>query len=203
VRLQRWEGATFSEAERVRTASGVEAVEDAVLPFLLESGPPTGHPAGRPPIVGWCCFDARAEVVRSSDVGLAGLTDEAAERLRHAVRGLDRRAAPPGTVEEHSLGRVPSGDLSAWLAPTDCMTRVAAVAWLGLERTTAADGALEGLTARQREEATLLLSSRSYGEIGAALGISENTVGRHASAIYRRLGVSGRLELLVGRGRRS
>jgi DNA-binding CsgD family transcriptional regulator len=52
----------------------------------------------------------------------------------------------------------------------------------------------DGLTPRQRESLALLAAGlRSY-EIGARLGISEATVKSHLQQIYRRLGVTNRVE---------
>lgn len=53
---------------------------------------------------------------------------------------------------------------------------------------------IDALTLRQRETLALLATGlRSY-EIAARLGISEATVKSHVMRIYRRLGVSNRVE---------
>lgn len=49
-----------------------------------------------------------------------------------------------------------------------------------------------GLTARQVEVMRLVAQGRTDRQIAAALGLSEETVGRHLSAIFRTLGVASR-----------
>jgi DNA-binding NarL/FixJ family response regulator len=49
-----------------------------------------------------------------------------------------------------------------------------------------------GLTARQSEVLRLVAQGRSDRQIATALGLSEETVGRHLSAVFRVLGVSSR-----------
>jgi DNA-binding CsgD family transcriptional regulator len=53
-----------------------------------------------------------------------------------------------------------------------------------------------GFTDRERELVPLLLEGLSNDEIGARLFISSHTVKNHITAIYRKAGVSNRLELL-------
>lgn len=53
-----------------------------------------------------------------------------------------------------------------------------------------------GLTDREAEVLRLLLAGRSRARIAQGLGISENTVNSHALALYRKLGVHNRQELL-------
>jgi DNA-binding CsgD family transcriptional regulator len=52
------------------------------------------------------------------------------------------------------------------------------------------------LTERERDVLTALLRRLTYKEIAEQLFISPLTVKRHASSIYRKLGVSGRFEAL-------
>jgi DNA-binding NarL/FixJ family response regulator len=49
-----------------------------------------------------------------------------------------------------------------------------------------------GLTAREREVLGALVRGLTNDEIAGELGISVNTVERHASSIYRKLDVPGR-----------
>ncbi len=49
-----------------------------------------------------------------------------------------------------------------------------------------------GLTPREREVLGALVRGLTNDEVAAALGISVNTVERHASSIYRKLDVPGR-----------
>jgi signal transduction histidine kinase/DNA-binding NarL/FixJ family response regulator len=54
----------------------------------------------------------------------------------------------------------------------------------------------KGLSAREREIARLILTGRSDKEIASSLGLSQSTVQNHNGNLYRKLGVSGRVELL-------
>ena len=53
------------------------------------------------------------------------------------------------------------------------------------------------LTDRQRDLADLAALGLSDKEIGSRLGISDHTVGNHFRAIYSRLGVSKRSQLVA------
>ena len=57
-------------------------------------------------------------------------------------------------------------------------------------------GEEEGLSTRQRQVLNLLAGGRSDKEIAKRLGISRSAVKHHCSAVYRKLGISGRTELL-------
>ncbi len=56
--------------------------------------------------------------------------------------------------------------------------------------------ALETLTTREREVLDLLLLGARVAQAADALGISANTVRNHLKAIYRKLGVASRIELM-------
>jgi DNA-binding NarL/FixJ family response regulator len=61
-----------------------------------------------------------------------------------------------------------------------------------------ADGAvLDGLTRRQIEVARAAVSGLSNKELAQRLGVSEGTIKNHLHAIYERLGLDGRLALLL------
>jgi DNA-binding CsgD family transcriptional regulator len=51
------------------------------------------------------------------------------------------------------------------------------------------------LTPRERQIAELVLAGRSNREAGAALGLSERTVGNHLQSVFNRLGIGSRREL--------
>jgi two-component system response regulator DegU len=53
------------------------------------------------------------------------------------------------------------------------------------------------LTAREMDVLRLIVEARTNGEIGVALGISEKTVEKHLDTIFRKLGVSSRVEAAV------
>jgi len=60
---------------------------------------------------------------------------------------------------------------------------------------------LDALAPRQRQIAQHLSEGKTYKEIAQDLGLSASTVTNHANAIYRKLGVSGKVQLvnLIGR----
>lgn len=64
----------------------------------------------------------------------------------------------------------------------------------------AAHSIYASLTPRERDVLKEMLDGQSDKEIAAALALSRYTVSQHAHSIYRKLGVSGRKELLA-RGR--
>jgi len=54
-----------------------------------------------------------------------------------------------------------------------------------------------GLTRRERELAAEILKGRSNKAIAALFGVREQTVRNQLTTLYRKLGVSSRLELAV------
>ena len=57
------------------------------------------------------------------------------------------------------------------------------------------EGALPGLTKREREILTHIVAGRTYGEIARALFLSEKTVSSHVSNILRKTGSANRVDL--------
>ena len=55
--------------------------------------------------------------------------------------------------------------------------------------------AADELTAREREIARAFALGENYREIGARFSLSPNTVRRHLSNIYEKLGISSKAEL--------
>ena len=69
----------------------------------------------------------------------------------------------------------------------------------GLRRDESGQLAIERseLTEREREIVALIAEGLSNQQIGLRLFISENTVKKHAKAIYRKLGISNRHQLMA------
>ena len=53
------------------------------------------------------------------------------------------------------------------------------------------------LTRRERGVLSMLAEGHSYSEVGASLGVSENTVRSHVRSIYEKLGVSSKTEAVM------
>ncbi|HSQ28855.1 MAG TPA: helix-turn-helix transcriptional regulator, partial [Gemmatimonadaceae bacterium] len=54
-----------------------------------------------------------------------------------------------------------------------------------------------GLTTREREIVELVLADLKESAMGAELGISPHTVHTHLERVYRKVGVRGRVQLVV------
>jgi DNA-binding NarL/FixJ family response regulator len=113
--------------------------------------------------------------------------DEAA--LRAGARGLVHKDASPDLLVQ-AIGVVAAGGL--WFDP-----RVLEAASRPGEPADPTSGRLASLTPREREIVMLIGEGLRNEEAGRRLGISEKTVRNHLTAIFDKLGVSGRLELLV------
>jgi DNA-binding NarL/FixJ family response regulator len=114
--------------------------------------------------------------------------DEAA--LRGGARGLILKDASP-EVLLRAIRTVAEGDLWFDRAVLDTLRS---------ERPPAAGSvppSAQGLTAREREIVELVTEGLRNEEVARRLGISEKTVRNHLTAIFDKLGVSGRLELLA------
>jgi DNA-binding NarL/FixJ family response regulator len=75
----------------------------------------------------------------------------------------------------------------------EAMTRVVASG----RPSAATDDRAASLTAREREVVRMIASGLRNRDIGERLSISENTVKVHLHNIYEKLGVEGRMELLL------
>ena len=113
---------------------------------------------------------ARAELVAARALEAVGLTADARRRLIHA-RGQFAASGAEGLRQkaERALSRLAD-------APTG-------------------EGALAGLTTRQREVSLLIATGITNAEIAERLGLSVNTVERHVTRILERLGLSSRAAL--------
>lgn len=97
------------------------------------------------------------------------------------LRALDSSPAQPGEVPQ----------------------REASVSHSGGERDVLSTGEWQlvdtelGLTAREREIVELVLADLKESAMGAELGISPHTVHTHLERVYRKVGVRGRVQLVV------
>lgn len=87
--------------------------------------------------------------------------------------------------------------------PGQVMRREAGVSHSGGERDVLSTGEWQlvdtelGLTARESEIVELVLADLKESAMGAELGISPHTVHTHLERVYRKVGVRGRVQLVV------
>lgn len=117
---------------------------------------------------------------------------EAMLALEHGARGYCHALSVPTLLREIALV-VHHGGL--WIG-SELMARVvnAARRKLPPPRT---DACFDGLSVREREVAHEIASGLSNKEIAAKLGITERTVKAHLGAIFEKLGVRDRLQLVL------
>jgi two-component system nitrate/nitrite response regulator NarL len=121
----------------------------------------------------------------------AALQDaEASEIVRLGARGIVLKESPPDSLVD-CVRRVHRGE--QWI-DREVLTR-------GFERALRADTAAQQLddhlTPRELEIVRLAAKGLRNREIGEHLAISEGTVKIHLHNVYEKLGVAGRLELLL------
>lgn len=121
---------------------------------------------------------------------LTALRDRARdeEALRAGARGLVLKDAAPDVLLQ-AIRSIAAGAL--WFDP-----RVLAAARPASSAPAAAKPA-DSLTTREREIVSLVAEGLRNEEVGRRLGITEKTVRNHLTAVFQKLGVSGRLELVV------
>jgi DNA-binding NarL/FixJ family response regulator len=115
--------------------------------------------------------------------------EEVAQAIHKGASGLVLKESAPEQLLE-CVRRVHAGE--RWLDP-EAMTRVVASG----SASSATDNRAASLTAREREVVRMISSGLRNREIGERLSISENTVKVHLHNIYEKLGVEGRMELLL------
>jgi DNA-binding NarL/FixJ family response regulator len=127
---------------------------------------------------------------RSAVLILTALRDRARDEdaLRAGARGLLLKDAPPDVLLS-AIRSVAAGAL--WFDPR------ALAAGVGEPSPTSEPAGIQDLTAREREVVALVAEGMRNEEVGRRLGISEKTVRNHLTAAFQKLGVSGRLELVL------
>jgi DNA-binding NarL/FixJ family response regulator len=116
--------------------------------------------------------------------------EEVGQALQKGTAGLVLKESAPEQLLE-CVRRVHAGE--RWLDP-DAMTRVMQPA---AASNTAAQERAAALTGREREVVRMIAAGLRNRDIGERLSISENTVKVHLHNIYEKLGVEGRMELLL------
>jgi DNA-binding NarL/FixJ family response regulator len=110
------------------------------------------------------------------------------EALRAGARGLVLKSAPPETLLQAIRG-VATGAL--WF-DTSALAHAHAPG-----ASTSSGGKGSSLTAREREIVSLIAEGLRNDEIARRLGITPKTVKNHLTALFEKVGVSSRLELVV------
>jgi DNA-binding NarL/FixJ family response regulator len=116
--------------------------------------------------------------------------DEVIEAVRHGAQGIVLKEADPETLLA-CVRKVHSGQ--QWI-DRETMSRAFGRA---VERETAAREVARVLTPREAQIAALVAEGLRNRAIGERLAISEGTVKIHLHNIYEKLGVEGRLELVL------
>ena len=124
-------------------------------------------------VLGLSSYDDQQFISELLTFGASGylLKDEVPEHILEAVRGV-------------------AGGETGWVS-----RRVAATLSQILQKDQ--DGSTTALTPREIDVLRLLVDAKTNGEIAATMGISEKTVEKHMEAIFRKLGVSSRVEAAV------
>ncbi len=108
------------------------------------------------------------------------------EALRAGARGLVLKSAPPEILLQAIRG-VAAGAL--WF-DTTALARAPGAS-------TSSGGKGSSLTAREREIVSLIAEGLRNDDIARRLGITPKTVKNHLTALFEKVGVSSRLELVV------
>ena len=127
---------------------------------------------------------------RSAILILTALRDRARdeEALRAGARGLLLKDAPPDVLLK-AIRSVAAGAL--WFDPRSLANRQAD------PPSVPEPAGIQDLTARERDVVALVAEGMRNEEVGRRLGISEKTVRNHLTAAFQKMGVSGRLELVL------
>ncbi len=164
----------------------------------LDRGDPAGAlPYARKAVQGWGAVGAPFQLARSR-LGLAraliGVGDAASARVElEAVQpALVRLGAAPAVAEAERIRREHGLEAGRATGPASGAVRATGGDGDAADEPSDANGAPDGLTAREVEVLRLLAGGRSNREIAGALVISEKTVARHLSNIFTKIDVGSR-----------
>jgi DNA-binding NarL/FixJ family response regulator len=142
---------------------------------------------------------ALLDAINSERIGVrtvvltAAISDgEVVQAMQKGIGGLVLKESAPEQLVE-CVRRVHAGE--RWFDP-DAMSRVMQQPPAS-HRDPAAAGKAASLTGREREVVRMIAAGLRNRDIGERLSISENTVKVHLHNIYEKLGVEGRMELLL------
>lgn len=132
-----------------------------------------------------------AATPRSRVLILTALRDEGRDEaaLHAGACGFVHKDAPAEVVVR-AVRAVAAGEL--WFEPSVLETRLSE-----RREPEPPPPGFGSLTGREREVVALVVQGLRNEEIGSRLGINEKTVRNHLTGVFAKLGVSGRLELVV------
>lgn len=126
----------------------------------------------KPAVLGLSSYDDRQFISELLTFGAAGylLKDEVPEQIIEAVRGV--AAGEIGWVSRRVAAKL-----------TQMLRQDQAAGWQ--------------LTSRELDVLRLVVGAKTNGEIAVALGISEKTVEKHLDTMFKKLGVTSRVQAAV------
>lgn len=159
----------------------------------------------RPDVLWWACSPLDAAAVSDAIAACPGtpvvvlspvpLQEDAMHAIALGARGYCHSHAAPALLQQVAVA-VTHGGL--WLGP-ELMSRLMGAAserLMGSASTDAIDG-LEQLTPRERDVALEVARGATNKEAARRLDISERTVKAHLGAVFEKLGVRDRLQLVL------
>lgn len=127
-------------------------------------------------------------------MSLAPSSQEALQALSHGARGYLHAFSPPALLREAALVTRHQG---IWI-PADLLAQVVGNTYRALGAEERLSEELLGiLTERERGVALAVVQGLTNKEIARRLGITERTVKAHLGAIFRKLGVRDRMQLVL------
>lgn len=188
---ERWAESVASHATRVGLRAGEARAARARGEILLAREQPSEAAA----LARGAGADAGAAAIRQEELELGLLKGRARLAAGEREAGVER-------LQE--IGRVAAGARAGAVKDAAARELRRAGTRLSAEARRAGDGAearseggaaIESLTPREREVATLVADGRSNKEVAGALFLSEKTVEHHLSRIYAKLEIRSRVEL--------
>ncbi|MBA2778933.1 response regulator transcription factor [Billgrantia kenyensis] len=118
---------------------------------------------------------------------------EALQALQAGARGYIHALSPVELLRQVALV---TGNQGIWV-PAELLGKVLGFSWRALSREEEGSDALSVLTEREREVALAVADGASNKEVARRLDITERTVKAHLSAVFRKLDVRDRLQLIL------
>lgn len=180
--VPRWEEA-FPEAERLEPEQARERVGSGDLVWVMSNLPDW------PDLV---------SSLSASGVHLAVLSyrpeaGEALKALEAGARGYAHALSPPALLKQLELVITHQG---VWVPP-ELMARVVGGTFKALGGLKGGDDELQTLTERERAVALAVTEGLTNKEVARRLDITERTVKAHLSAVFGKLGVRDRMQLVL------